>query len=48
MRRYGIGLYAVGKARAKNQRRRASGGMVQIALALWVLLEVLRKGVVWQ
>ena len=40
---YGIGLYAVGKSAGLKIKAARISGMVQIALALWVLLEVLRK-----
>ena len=40
---YGIGLYAVGKSAGLKIKAARISGMVQIALGLWVLLEVLRK-----
>ena len=40
---YGIGLYAVGKSAGLKIKSARVSGIVQIALALWVLLEVLHK-----
>ncbi len=40
---YGIGLYAVGKSAGLKIKAARISGMVQIALALWVLIEVARR-----
>lgn len=40
---YGIGLYAVGKSAGLKVKAARFSGVVEVALALWVLLEVVRK-----